>query len=397
MMFVEPKTTSMLKSDDVPEVLVLKKQENQTTRNRAAMDLDDLQQQVEHDVDVSTTAFCSDSESTDADEEASCLVESILGTKQQVQQQVQGQGQQGQGQVQAISSLEVLASTSSSSPDDDADDDDAQIAAADAVFASVFASVSASAAPTAAGHRTQPSQRTPPPPPPPQEKSNKEENKKQKKRARFALGHTQIVYVATLANISASERADCWWGAKDYQAFRCAAKHAACEARNNNNNNSNYSNNDIDQGGGGTGGCGSCVEVGVSVGNQAVDDGYPTATKLACTMQEHEMERALAEYKIVKLTQGLKAWACRSVSCRGLEHWTSRKYFEARIDAMEEARNIVLSMSMQLVHDQQQHSKESGGVHEEIARHYQATSRPARILARLRGHADYEAAVVVSV
>jgi hypothetical protein len=28
---------------------------------------------------------------------------------------------------------------------------------------------------------------------------------------------------------------------------------------------------------------------------------------------------------------------------------------------------------------------------DEIAEHYQETSRPARILARLRGHADYEA------
>jgi hypothetical protein len=247
----------------------------------------DLQEQ-----DVSTTAFCSDSESSDTED---CLVESI-STK--------------------VSSLKLLSS-----------DDDADQIAADSVFASVFASVSASP------------------------------SGKQKKRARFALGKTQIFYVDTLAEISTSEQEDCWWGPNDYRAFRFAAKHSAYEAR------IEGSNNLV----------------------QTVDDGYPTATNLACTMQEHEMERALAEYKIVKFTEGLKAWACKSSSCRGLEHWTSKKYFQARIDAMEESKDVVIQLA---------HFEESA---DEIAKHYQATSRPARILARLRGHADYEAAVDIAL
>lgn len=240
----------------------------------------DLQEQ-----DVSTTAFCSDSESSDTD----ILVEESLNTK--------------------VSSLELSS------------DDSDEIAAA-SVYASIFASVSASP------------------------------SIKQKKRARFALGETQIYYVATRAELSESEQEDCWWGPKDFRSFRFAAKHASYEARVEGSNNL-----------------------------VAVDDGYPTATNLACTMQEHEMERALAEYKIMKFTEGLKAWACRSESCRGLEHWTSKKYFQARIDTMEEATDVVLQLA---------HCEESA---DEIAKHYQATSRPARILARLRGHADYEAAV----
>jgi hypothetical protein len=246
----------------------------------------DLQEQ-----DVSTTAFCSDSESSDTED---CLVEESISTK--------------------VSSLKLSS-------------DDSDQIAADSVFASVFASVSAS---------------------PPG---------KQKKRARFALGKTQIFYVATLAELSVSEQEDCWWGPKDYRAFRFAAKNSSYEAR------IEGSNNLV----------------------QCVDDGYPTATNLACTMQEHEMERAMAEYKIVKFTEGLKAWACKSSSCRGLEHWTSKKYFQARIEAMEESKDVVIQLA---------HFEESA---DEIAKHYQATSRPARILARLRGHADYEASVDIAL
>ena len=242
----------------------------------------DLQEQ-----DVSTTAFCSDSESSDTED---CLVETIT-TK--------------------VSSLKLTSA------------DDSDQIAPDSVFASVFASPAG----------------------------------KQKKRARFALGKTQIFYVATLADLSTSEQEDCWWGPKDYRAFRFAAKHSSYEAR------LEGSNNLV----------------------QAVDDGYPTATNLACTMQEHEMERALAEYNIVKVAEGLKAWACKSSSCRGLEHWTSKKYFQARIDAMEESKDVVIQLA---------HFEESA---DEIAKHYQATSRPARILARLRGHADYEAAVDIAL
>jgi hypothetical protein len=265
--------------------------ESQSSALKSAGQVLKKQKQVDlHEQDVSSTAFCSDSESSDTE----ILVES-LNTK--------------------VSSLKLSS--------EDAD----EIAAA-SVYESVFASVSASP------------------------------SLKQKKRARFALGRTQIYYVATLAEISESEQEDCWWGARDYRSFRFAAKHSSYEAR---------------------------VEGSSNNLVHAVDDGYPTATNLACKMQEHEMERALAEYKIVKFTEGLQAWACRSDSCRGLEHWTSKKYFQARIDTMTEATDVVLQLA---------HFEESA---DEIAKHYQATTRPARILARLRGHADYEAAVAIAL
>lgn len=239
-----------------------------------------------HDQDVSSTAFCSDSESSDADR----LVEESLSTK--------------------VSSLKSD-----------------QIAAA-SIYVSVFASVAA----------------YPP--------------VKKKRRTRFALGQTQIFYVATLADISASEQEDCWWGPEDYREFRFSAKHSSYEAR---------------------------VEEGSNNLIHAVDDDYPTATNLACNMQEHQIEGALAEHQIVTFTEGLTAWSCRSASCRGLEHWSSQKHFQARIDIMEEARDEVMQLA---------HFEESA---EEIAKQYQETSRPARILARLRGHADYEASVVIGL
>jgi hypothetical protein len=264
--------------------------ESQSSTLKSAVQVLKKQKQVDlHEQDVSSTAFCSDSESSDTE----FLVES-LNTK--------------------VSSLKLSSN-------------DADELAAASVYESVFASVSAS---------------------PPL---------KQKKRARFALGRTQIYYVATLAEISDSEQEDCWWGARDYRSFRFAAKHSSYEAR------VEGSNNLV----------------------QAVDDGYPTATNLACKIQEHEMERALVEYKIVKFTEGLQAWACRSDSCRGLEHWTSKKYFQARIDTMAEATDVVLQLA---------HFEESA---DEIAKHYQATTRPARILARLRGQADYEAVVAIAL
>jgi hypothetical protein len=175
-----------------------------------------------------------------------------------------------------------------------------------------------------------------------------------KRRARFALGRSQIFYVTPLEEISAIERQDCWWGHKDFQAFIFSAKHSSHEAR----------------------------IVGGSNVVKAIDDGYNTATYLA-RMQEHNMERELAEHKIVKFTAGLEAWACQPNSYRGLEHWTSAKFFRARIGNMEEAKDVVMQLT---------HRQESA---EEIAKHYQESSRAARILARLRGHADYEASVAV--
>jgi hypothetical protein len=242
----------------------------------------DLQDQQ----DVSSTAFCSDSESSDTD----CLVESI-STDCLVE-----------SASLTVSSLKLLSSDS------------------DQIVAS-----------------------TPPATAPPASKK--------KRRARFALAKSEIFHVPTLEEISKSEQADCWWGPKDFRAFRFSAKHSSYEARLEESNKSVH----------------------------AVDDGYRTAIHLANTMQEHEMEQALAEDNVGEFTEGLKAWACRPASCRGLEHWTSKKHFQARLDTMEEAKTVVLQLA---------HFQESA---DEIAKHYQETSRPARILARLRGHADYEA------
>jgi hypothetical protein len=172
-----------------------------------------------------------------------------------------------------------------------------------------------------------------------------------KRRARFALAKTQVIYVPMLDEISKLEHDECWWNPKDMQAFRFSAKHSSHEAK--------------------LEGRGAA---------QAVNDGYKTAAHLACSLQEHEMEQALAEHKVVELTAGLKIWACRPFTCRGLEHWTSKKFFEDRLAAMDESHNLVL------------HTANSP---DEISKQYQDSTRAARILARLRGHADYEAAVAV--
>lgn len=52
---------------------------------------------------------------------------------------------------------------------------------------------------------------------------------------------------------------------------------------------------------------------------------------------------------------------------------------------MEEAKDVVMQLA---------HFKEPA---DEISKHRQESSRAARILARLRGHADYEASVAVAL
>jgi hypothetical protein len=249
-----------------------------TSTLKAAMGLLKKQVNPQDQQDVSSTACCSDSESSDID----CLVESLKA-----------------------SSLKLMSSDSD------------QVVTA-----------SASVPPTLPA---------------------------KKRRARFALGRSQIFHVSTLEEISDIERQECWWGPKDFQAFIFSAKHSSHDAR---------------------------IAKGSNV-VKAVDDAYNTATYLACTMQEHNMERELAQHKIVQFTAGLEAWACRPACCRGLEHWTSAKFYHARIDNMQEAKDVVMQLT---------HRQESA---DEIAKHYQESSRAARILARLRGHADYEASVAI--
>ena len=173
-----------------------------------------------------------------------------------------------------------------------------------------------------------------------------------KKGVHFAAKESSIVgHVQTRDEISPRQKYYCWWRPKDFEGFRLAAKEIALSTR---------------------------LEGRKAM--LAVDEGYTKANYLACTWEEEEVHDNLQTHKILHHADSLRRWSDRQYTCRGLEHWTSKKHWEARVEVMGDAREIVVELSRY------------NETPQEIAKQYQDFSRSARILARFKGHADSEAA-----